>query len=140
MSSKEYNHTDHCVYLIQYHIIWCPKFRYGILRPPVDIKLKEILLKICQEYEYEMKSVEVMPDHIHLFISAPHTQAPCSIVQRLKSKSAIMLFREFPNLKVFYNRCGSMWSRGYFISTIGIILSSQTNLWLQDVPQSRCPK
>ena len=121
MRSEKYNHADHCVFLIQYHIVWCPKFRYNVLKPPVDAKLKEILLKICKEYGYEMKALEVMPDHIHLFVSTPQTQAPYTIVQRLKSRSAVMLFRAFPNLKKFYGRCGSMWSRGYFISSIGII-------------------
>ena len=118
---SDYISTDHCVYLIQYHIVWCPKFCYSVLKDPVDRKLKEILHSVCQTYGYTIKALEVMPDHIHLFVAAPHTVAPSRVAQTLKSCSARQLFAEIPWLKRFYGRCGSMWSRGYFISSIGCI-------------------
>ena len=41
-------------YLIQYHIIWCPKFRFSVLQGNVDITLKQILQKICDDYGYKI--------------------------------------------------------------------------------------
>ena len=119
MSRKPYHSASHCKYLIQYHIIWCPKFRFSVLHGKADMTLKQILQKICEDYGYRIKALEVMPDHIHIFVDVPQTVAPCDVVRTLKSKSAIELFKAYPTLKRFYARCGVLWSRGYFISTVG---------------------
>lgn len=121
MSEKPYHSTSHCKYLIQYHIIWCPKFKFCVLQGNVDATLKQILQKICDNYGYKIKALEVRQDHIHIFVDVPQTVAPCDIVRTLKSISAIELFKEYPKLKPFYARCGVLWSRGYFVSTVGHI-------------------
>ena len=92
MSEEQYHSASHCKYLIQYHIIWCPKFRFSVLRGNVDAELKQILQKICDDYGYKIKALEVMPDHIHIFVDVPQTVAPCDVVRTLKSISAIELF------------------------------------------------
>lgn len=89
MSRNSYHSASHCKYLIQYHIIWCPKFRFSVLQENVDITLKQILQKICRDYGYKIKALEVMPDHIHIFVDVSQTIAPCDVVRTLKSKSTI---------------------------------------------------
>ena len=121
MSEEQYHSASHCKYLIQYHIIWCPKFRFSVLKGDVGDKLKQILQKICDDYNYYVKALEVMPDHIHIFVDVPQTVAPYDVVRTLKSISAIELFKVYPKLKQFYVRCGVLWSRGYFVSTVGHI-------------------
>ena len=64
-----------------------------------------------------------MPDHIHIFLSVKPTVAPTDIVRTLKSISAINLLKKYPKLKKFYAHCGSLWSKGYFVSTIGNVSS-----------------
>ena len=113
MSEEKYHSTSHCKYPIQYHIIWCPKFRFSVLKGNVDNTLNQILQKICNDYNYHIKSLEVMPDHIHIFIDVPQTVAPCDVARTLKSISAIELFKVYPQLKKFYARCGALWSGGY---------------------------
>lgn len=85
----KYDTAAHCKYNLQYHIIWCPKFRFSALDGPVADVLKDILVSICETYHYEIKALEVTPDHIHIFLSAPQTVAPCDIARTLKSRSAI---------------------------------------------------
>ena len=121
MSGEQYHSASHCKYLIQYHIIWCPKFRFSVLNSNIEDTLKQILQKTCDDYNYHIKALEVMPDHIHIFVDVPQTAAPCDVVRTLKSISAIELFKTFPQLKQFYARCGVLWSRGYFVSTVGHI-------------------
>lgn len=135
MSEELYHSASHCKYLIQYHIIWCPKFRFSVLQDKVDITLKQILQNICEEYGYHIKALEVMPDHIHLFVDVPQTVAPCDVVRTLKSKSAIALFRVFPQLKQFYARCGVLWSRGYFVSTVGHISEATVMQYIEEQKQ-----
>ena len=110
--------------LTQYHIVWCPKFRYNVLVGYRAEKLREILLGICNTYGYVVKALEIMPDHIHIFVDAPQTIAPCDIVRVLKSNSARMMLAEFPGLRAFYSRCKVLWSEGHFISSVGYISES----------------
>ena len=129
---EQYHSASHCKYLIQYHIIWCPKFRFAVLKGDVESKLKEILQQICEKYHYQIKALEVMPDHIHIFVDCPQTVAPCDIARTLKRISAIQMFRAFPSLKRFYARCGVLWSSGYFISTVGHISESTVIRYIEE--------
>ena len=124
MSEEKYHSASHCKYLIQYHIIWCPKFRFSVLKGDVENTLKQILQKICYDYNYHIKALEVMPDHIHIFVD---------VVRTLKSISAIELFKVYPQLKKFYARCGTLWSGGYFVSTVGHISESTVVKYIEEL-------
>lgn len=130
--SDRYHSAAHCKYLVQYHIIWCPKFRFSVLKGNAELKLKEILQQICNKYNYGIKALEVMPDHIHVFLDCPQTVAPCDVVRTLKSISAVEMFGAFPQLKRFYARCGALWSRGYFISTVGHISENTVIKYIEE--------
>ena len=130
--SDQYHSAAHCKYLVQYHIIWCPKFRFSVLKGNVELRLKEILQQICDKYSYEIKALEVMPDHIHIFLDCPQTAAPCDVAKTLKSISAVEMFKAFPQLKRFYARCGVLWSRGYFISTVGHISENTVIKYIEE--------
>ena len=130
--SNQYNTLNHCKFLLQYHIIWCPKFRFNVLKNGVDESLKDILLKISNRYGYEIKEMEIMPDHIHIFISTKPTVAPSDVVRTLKSISAIELFKQYPELKKFYSRRGSLWSKGYFASSIGNVSEETVRRYIQE--------
>ena len=132
MGTVSYHVASHCKYLTQYHIIWCPKFRYSILNDKRSNLLKKILLDICNQYHYTIKAMEVMPDNIHLFIDAPHTIAPCDIVRTLKSISAIRMLDADPSLRKFYASCWVLWSTGYFISTVGHIRETVVQRYIED--------
>lgn len=130
--NEQYHSASHCKYLTQYHIIWCPKFIYSVLKNGIDDALKQILFDICNKYGYTIKALEVMPDHIHVFVDCPQTVAPCDIARTLKSISAIELFKAYPQLKSFYARCGKLWSNGYFISTIGHISKATIKKYIEE--------
>ena len=57
MSEEQYHSASHCKYLTQYHIIWCPKFRFSVLQNGADDTLKNILANICNQYGYIIKAV-----------------------------------------------------------------------------------
>lgn len=129
---NDYQTTNHCKYLINYHLIWCPKFRFHILKGDVEVELKQILKDISQRYDYQIIEMEVMSDHIHLFVSAKPTVAPTDIVRTYKSLTAIELFKLFPELKSFYGRCGSLWSKGYFVNTVGNASADTIQRYIQE--------
>ena len=133
MGEEKYHSALHCKYLTRYHIIWCPKFRFLVLKGNVDNSLKQILQKICNNYNYHIKALEVMPDHIHIFVDVPLTVAPCDVARTLKSISAIELFKAYPQLKKFYAGCGALWSGGYFISTVERISEAAVVKYIEEL-------
>ncbi len=129
---NEYKSLSHCKYLVQYHLIWCPKLRFSVLKDNIDQSLKQILQEIAERYGYEIIEMEVMPDHLHLFVSTKPTVAATDVVRSFKSLSAIELFKKYPSLKKFYSRCGSLWSKGYFVSTIGKVSAETVQKYIQE--------
>lgn len=119
INNNEYHSHNHRKYLILYHIIWCPKFRFSVLTNKYSDDLKIIIKSLCDDKKYKIIAIEVMPDHVHILIDCPVTESPCDIVRYLKSKSAIMMFKNHIELKHFYKRCQCLWSRGYFIASVG---------------------
>ncbi|MBP5397258.1 MAG: IS200/IS605 family transposase [Bacteroidales bacterium] len=119
---KKLAHHITSVVNISYHIIWCPKCRRKVLVGDVEQRLKEILPEIAHDMDCSIETMEVMPDHIHVFLRGTPTLPVHLIVKNLKAISARMLRSEFPHLK---QKMNSMWTRSYYCETIGSI-SEQT--------------
>jgi putative transposase len=116
---QSYRRKETCVFLINYHLIWCPKRRRRILVGPLKERLERIIRETAPELESEVLALEIMPDHLHLFLSATPQWAPNQLVGRLKGKSARVLRQEFPELL----RMPSLWTRSFFCSTAGNVFS-----------------
>ena len=134
MSSKNTKNktTSHSKYNINYHIIFCPKYRHSIFKNELEYELLKCFKVICHCYGYQLIEQEIMPDHIHLFISAPPTVAPVDIVRKLKSISANEIFKGFPKLKKSKFWGSGLWSRGYYIGTSGTVSSEIIQKYIQN--------
>lgn len=116
-----YKHKKSSVSLINYHFVWTPKRRRKVLVGDVSLRLKELIEETASKLDCEILAIEVMPDHIHLFLSCPPSLAPDQLMFRIKGYSSRVLRQEFPHLL----KMVSMWTRSYFVSTAGNI-SSET--------------
>jgi putative transposase len=110
--------TKHAVYDLKYHLVWIPKYRKQILGKEVSDSLKEVLGKIAEEYGFEIDTMEVMEDHVHVFVEAPPRYSPAQIVQVMKSISAHEIFKKYPKLKQQL-WAGELWNDGYFVRSVG---------------------
>ena len=110
--------SPHAVYDTKYHLVWIPKYRKEILCEIYCKRLKEIFLEISYQYEFEIDTMEVMSDHVHVFLSAPPRYSPAKIVNILKGASSRKMFDEFPKLQKHLWGC-ELWSDGYFVRTAG---------------------
>ena len=115
---KNLKHNNSSVVNINYHIIWCPKYRRKVLVDGVDARLKEVLAKIAEENGCSIDTMEVMPDHVHVFLKGTPLIPIHLIVKNLKGKSSRILREEFPHLK---KRLPCLWTRSYYCETIGCI-------------------
>ncbi len=117
--------SSHSKHNINYHIVFIPKYRKAVL---VGDKLKEILSTIikgqCEDLQCELLALEVMPDHIHLFVSALPTHTPFEIVKKIKGNTSRQLRLVFKNLAYLgfqkhYKAFPNLWARGYYIGSAG---------------------
>jgi len=114
---KAYQHSRNKVFLIQYHLVWCPKRRKPVLVGKVKERLEQIIYQVADELGIKVLELAINPDHIHLFISAYPTIPVHKIVKRIKGRSSNILRKEFPELL----RLPSLWTRSYYVSTIGAV-------------------
>ena len=89
----------HCVYNLNYHIVLVTKYRNKVLTGDIERFVKEQVPLICAQYEWETLALEVMPEHVHLFVSAGPLTAPNTIAKTVKSILVVAVFRQFPTLK-----------------------------------------
>ena len=73
-----------CVYQTSYHAVWCPKYRKSILVGSIAAETKRLIKMICQERQWPVLSLEVQPDHIHLFVSIPPATSVADAIKILK--------------------------------------------------------
>ena len=95
----EYRHSAHAVFDLKYHVIWCTKYRYKILRGRVAERARDLIRQICQARDVVIVRGAVPPDHIHLLLSAQPVLSPAKMVQYIKGRSSRHLQAEFPELR-----------------------------------------
>jgi len=91
--------TKHAVFDIKYHLVWIPKYRRKVLVGEVAEYTKEMLQRIADEYGFWVDTMEVMEDHVHVFLEVPPKFSPAEVVQILKSVSAREVFKKFRRLR-----------------------------------------
>jgi putative transposase len=117
-SNKPYHSNYAIVYTCQYHVIFCPKYRRKVLNPPLDARLKALILEKQETYGYTVLGMEVMPDHVHLLLDVNPHIGIAKIVGQIKGYTAHMLRTEFPWLK---KRLPSLWTRSKFVTSVGSV-------------------
>ena len=108
----EYKHTPHSVQLVNYHIVFCPKYRRQLLVGERKDKLRAVLASVANDNGWQIIALEIMPDYVHLFVSADTKVKPEQVVRRFKGRSSHVLREEFPELL----RMPTLWTRSYFLS------------------------
>ena len=117
------------VYNISYHIIWCTKYRRPILDDEVQVKLKELLNAKADELGITIETMEVMTDHVHLFVKASPIYAPHFIVQQFKGCSSYTLRKMFSPLRT---KVPTLWTRSYYIESIGHISEKTVKRYIEE--------
>ncbi len=121
--------NSHATYNCAYHFIWCPKYRRKVLINGVDIRLKELLLQKSAEHGWTIEKMEIMPDHVHIFIKTTPNDSPIFIVSQLKGYTSFVLRKEFDWLK---SRLPTLWTRSYYVESIGHISEDIIKKYIED--------
>lgn len=130
---NKYKHTKTTISFINYHLIFCPRYRRKIFNiPGVEDRFKELTAMECAKHNIDILAMECHVDHVHMFISAYPQQAIPDVVKWIKGATSHKLREEFSQLE----KMPSLWTRSYFVSTAGEV-SSETIEWYINTQKTR---
>jgi putative transposase len=124
-----YRKNAGATFALKYHLVWCPKYRRPVLDVKIAARLEEILRETCDQLEVEILALEIMPDHVHLFISSDPRWAVAGLMARLKGGSSKILREEFPSLR---SRLPTLWSRSYYAGTVGHVSEATVRQYIKE--------
>ena len=116
-----FRHSSHSVFLCDYHIVFPTKYRRKIINDGMKAFMLARIETIREHYpQLQFKKVNTDKDHIDLLVSIPPSWSVSKVVSLIKTNTARNLKAEFPFLKEVYWGTDSIWSEGYFVSTVGV--------------------
>ena len=120
MTNSKYRKLSHVVYKCDYHIVWTPKYRFRVLFGELKSLVENDIRMLCEWKSVDIMEMNVQRDHIHLVCSIPPKVSVSILMGILKGKLAIKLFKSYPKLKEKPYWGNRFWSRGYFVTTVGV--------------------
>jgi putative transposase len=118
MADSRYKTSASCVYSLKYHLVWCPKCRKKELVGGIETRLRELLYEKADNMGVQIEALEIMPDHVHLFISADPTEASQRLADQFKGYTSRILRQQFASLE---SRLPTLWSRSYYVGSVGYV-------------------
>ena len=126
---NEYRHTNTTVSLINYHFVFCPRYRRKIfLIQRVEERFKALIDEKCKELNIKIIAIECDKDHVHIFLNCIPTQSPANIMQYIKGYTSKILRKEFEQLA----KMPSLWTRSFFVSTAGNVCSETIKKYVEN--------
>jgi putative transposase len=108
--------SNTAVFNLSYHVVWCPKYRRSVLTEDIQIRMLQLLQEKALQLDVEIIEVNILPDHVHLFVKTKPIHSPQFIIGQLKGYTSRILRKEFPELK---SRLPTLWTRSYYIDSVG---------------------
>ncbi len=115
------------VFSLKYHIVFCPKYRKPVLVGDVAARLKVLLAAKATEIGATVHALEVLPDHVHLFVESDPTFSPSHLANQFKGFTSHELRSEFAHLR---SRLPTLWSRSYFAASVGYVTEAAVKRYI----------
>ena len=117
---SRFRKLSHTIYECKYHIVFCPKYRYRILKGEIAEYCRQQIYKLCSQKDLiEVLELNIQADHVHLVLSIAPKYPVSSVMGYLKGKLSTRLFQRYEKIgKRYWGR--HLWSRGYCVSSVGL--------------------
>lgn len=107
------------VYDLHYHIVWVTKYRNkAFTNTEIVDALKDRFYFIANKNGFRIEAIEIMPNHVHLLVSAKPKLSITDIVKNLKGNSSRWLFQSYPELRDYFWHSHN-WSHTYYVGSVG---------------------
>ncbi|AFY54020.1 transposase [Rivularia sp. PCC 7116] len=127
-SDYEYRRAEKSVSSINYHFVFVPKRRKAVLVNEIAMRLQEIIFELVKEHGWRLIALEVMPDHVHMFINSPPHESASQIAKWVKGRASNILRKEYPQLK----KLPTLWSPSYFVATTGQVSTDVIRKYIEN--------
>lgn len=127
-SPDEYRHESNAVSLLNYHFVFIPKRRKKVLVGAIAERLQQIICELVVENRWKIIAMEIMPDHVHLFLNVKPTDDPSGIMRKIKGRASHHLRKEFPELL----KIPTLWTPSYFVSTAANICTETVKKYIEE--------
>ncbi len=117
---SKFKKLSHVIYRCTYHMVWTPKYRFRILEGIVKEQVSQDIEMLLEWKSCELIEMNIQIDHIHLIVSVPPKMSISELMGILKGKTAIKIFKSYPQLKKKPYWGNHFWARGYCVDTIGL--------------------
>lgn len=121
---------SHTVSRLTCRIVWTTKYRYKVLTGDIQVRCRELLIRVCEAQGIEILKGVVSSDHVHMHIEYAPKLNVSSVVKSLKGRSSRRLQQEFPSLKKRYWG-NHFWASGYGVWSSGNITDKMVNEYLE---------
>lgn len=126
---NNYRRTKTTVSLINYHFVFCPRYRRKIfLNEKLDNRFKGLVYDIARKEDFKIVALETDKDHCHIFLTALPNYSPSDIMAKIKGGTSKILRNEFKELNAMPN----LWTRSYFVSTAGNVSSETIKQYVEN--------
>ena len=117
---SRFRKLSHVLWHCQYHLVWVPKYRYRVLQDDTGHEVIKCLHLFSSYKGCEIIELNVQSDHIHMIVFVPPKVSISEMMGTLKGRTAIRVFKKFPNLKEKPYWGNHFWAPGYCVDTIGL--------------------
>lgn len=124
--------TRHVVYNINYHLVWIPKTRMKILNNPFKESVESTIYRVCSWNDWKALALQIMPDHVHCFVSAPPKWSPAQLVQSLKAWTSKDLREKFSIIRQTRPETNDLWASSYYCGTAGHVSAEQIARYIRE--------
>ncbi|GAA0931012.1 IS200/IS605 family transposase [Streptomyces thermoalcalitolerans] len=115
------------VYDLGLHVVWCPKYRRPVLGGRVAVRLEELIRQKADERGWEIVALDVMPDHVHLFVKHDPKSSASYVANQFKGFTSRVLRAEFPHLR---SQLPTLWSSSYFAASVGAVSANTVRRYI----------
>lgn len=96
---RNFDTNNHSVFLLQYHLIMCTKYRRKVIDDKVSHRLKEMFLYIAPSYNITLEEWNHDSDLVHiLFRGQPNTEIS-KFINAYKSASSRLIKKEYQDIR-----------------------------------------
>ena len=131
VDSIKYFVSNSAVYSLQYHLVWCTKYRKPVLTESIQSSLISEIRNIARNSDFEIVELNTDKDHIHMLIYLKPTHFIPTVVKQLKGSTSRTLRSKHKELRRIYYG-GSLWSPSYFISSVSDTTEEVISRYIQN--------
>jgi len=120
------------VYSIQYHVVWCVKYRHKILTGDIEADLRYILNRVAHDNGFLIAELGTDEDHVHLLLDCRPQHYIPNMIKALKGVSGRYLMQKHGDELLNKLSDGHIWNPSYFIATVSENTEAQVREYIRN--------